>query len=261
MDYQDMLASLGADSAHPGGMKSTWGWMRQIRIQGRAQVLEVGCGTARTLNELATRCGCRCSGIDVRPEMIEKATHRSEAAGNAISLQVADVQRLPFADASFDLVLAESVNVFLPDVSAGLAECYRVLRPGGIYLDVEMTLMSPVSPQWKQEVGRVYGVKVIPDTRGWKRYLQQAGFDSVKVLHSQGIQSQDMMQKGMDESDALNLASPGAYQNPEILQLLGQNAQWLENNHRYMGFVVLAARKGPGNNPLVQLTHTGRETE
>lgn len=243
MDYQDVLAMVGAGSAHPGGMLSTIQWIESLPLTPDSQVLEVGCGTGRTLSLLAARYNCDCTGVDVRKTMIDKARERSRLSGVSIRFEVADAMALPFKSDNFDLVFTESVNVFVADIAGALAEYLRVLRPGGRYLDVEMALMSPVDKQWKEEVNRVYGARTVPDIRGWKKHLTAAGLVDVRVVQSKPVDPMDMVKADSAHPETVDLSSPGVYNNPEVMKILSENSNWLEHNHRHMGFVVLEGKK------------------
>jgi SAM-dependent methyltransferase len=69
----------------------------------------------------------RTVGVDFDPLMIEVA----KALGSEIEWQHGDLQRLPFPEGVFDLVLCQQGLQFVPDHNAGLREMYRVLHPGG----------------------------------------------------------------------------------------------------------------------------------
>jgi ubiquinone/menaquinone biosynthesis C-methylase UbiE len=66
-------------------------------------------------------------GEDARDVLASMVLERRPSA----VLEMGDVQRLPFADASFDVVIAAWMLYHVPDVSQGLREIWRVLRPGG----------------------------------------------------------------------------------------------------------------------------------
>lgn len=87
--------------------------------------LDVGCGSGRYLRLLRERGALRVFGCDLTPAMLLKA--RTLEPG----LALADAGALPFADGSFDLVLAALVVGHCPDLARVLGEFSRVLRPGG----------------------------------------------------------------------------------------------------------------------------------
>lgn len=96
-------------------------------VRGR-RVLDAGCGSGPLAAELVRR-GAVVTGLDASPAMVELARRR---LGDDVPLHVADLARpLPFADDSFDDVVASLVLHYLEDWSGPLAELRRVLRPGG----------------------------------------------------------------------------------------------------------------------------------
>lgn len=94
-------------------------------LEGRpSRVLEVGCGEG----ELAARLTAAIGDVvaaDQSPRMVELTRARG------VDAEVADVQQLPFPDASFDAALAAWMLYHVPDVDLGICELARVLRPGG----------------------------------------------------------------------------------------------------------------------------------
>lgn len=97
--------------------------------QAQERVLEVGIGTGRNLPCYAP--DVEVSGIDLSPAMLTRAEDRAKQLGRTVDLRVADAQHLPFADASFDTVLATLTLCSIPDEVAAVAEMARVMRPGG----------------------------------------------------------------------------------------------------------------------------------
>jgi SAM-dependent methyltransferase len=91
---------------------------------GRA--LDAACGTGRHARALV-ELGHAVSGIDLTPQMLERARLNVPEA----SFSVADVRELPFADASFEVVVCGLALAHLPTLDGGVAELARVLAPGG----------------------------------------------------------------------------------------------------------------------------------
>ena len=95
-----------------------------------ARLLDVGTGDGTYAIEAARR-GARSVGLDLDPRMIEAARRRAAAAGVPVALCRGTVEALPFADASFERVVAITVLCFVRDVGAAFSEMARVLVPGG----------------------------------------------------------------------------------------------------------------------------------
>jgi SAM-dependent methyltransferase len=89
-----------------------------------ARVLDVGCGTGE-LTERIVRAGSAVQAIDISPRMVELTR------GRGIDAQIADVESIPFGDREFDCVFAGWVLYHAPALDRAIAECARVLRPGG----------------------------------------------------------------------------------------------------------------------------------
>ncbi len=94
---------------------------------GPGEALDAGMGPGRLCEELEGR-GWTVSGVDASGEMIAAACRRLPQAKDRFVQ--ADIEALPFADASFDAVVATGVLEYA-DLSKGLDELARVLRPGG----------------------------------------------------------------------------------------------------------------------------------
>jgi SAM-dependent methyltransferase len=131
-EYFDMLAKLGV-TKHVGSLDATNEILELCSLEPGMTVLDVGCGVGHTPKILAQWHGCRVIGIDLLPRMVVQARSVVRRAGVAdqVVFASADAQVLPFADETFDLVMAESLNVFLDDPARAFAGYARVAKPGG----------------------------------------------------------------------------------------------------------------------------------
>ena len=101
-----------------------------------ARVLDVGCGGGHLLAFLAgKRPDLRMAGIDLAKGQVVRARRRT--GGRACTLVRGSALELPFGDGCFELVASVASIKHWPDRSQGLAECVRVLRPGGWLMVVE----------------------------------------------------------------------------------------------------------------------------
>ncbi len=118
-------------------------------------VLDLGCGAgfdAFVAAQLVGPSG-RVMGIDLSPEMIAVAeTGLGEVKLPQIEFHVAQVEGLPFPDASFDVALSNGVLNLIPDKPSALQEIFRVLRPGGRLQACDIGLVGdrvpPDKAQW-----------------------------------------------------------------------------------------------------------------
>jgi ubiquinone/menaquinone biosynthesis C-methylase UbiE len=129
--------------------RAAWDRVFALAVGGRhgLEALDVGCGTGFLSLELAAR-GHRVTGIDFAPAMLTLAKEKAASAGAAIRFEEADAENLPFAAASFDLVITRHVLWTLPHPGAAIGEWIRVLRPGGRLAVIDgHTLVAPGEEQ------------------------------------------------------------------------------------------------------------------
>ncbi|MBI4478324.1 MAG: methyltransferase domain-containing protein [Acidobacteria bacterium] len=99
-----------------------------------AHVVDIGSGSGTDLLLAARHVGPdgRATGVDMTPEMRERARDGARACGlTRVELLDGDATNLPLADASVDVVISNGVLNLVPEKDRAFAEIARVLRPGG----------------------------------------------------------------------------------------------------------------------------------
>jgi len=104
--------------------------VRHAGVKAGDGVLDVACGTG-VVAVTAARLGARVTGLDLTPELLERARENAAIAKVAIDFHEGDVEQLPFDDNEFDVVLSQYGHMFAPRPEVAIAEMLRVLRPGG----------------------------------------------------------------------------------------------------------------------------------
>jgi SAM-dependent methyltransferase len=104
--------------------------VRAVGVRAGQHVLDVAAGAGNTSLAAARRFG-EVIASDYVPDLLEIAARRAEAEGLPLKTEVADAQDLPYADASFDVVLTTFGAMFAPDQEKTAGELLRVLKPGG----------------------------------------------------------------------------------------------------------------------------------
>lgn len=168
-----------ADGMETGHRDVVLQMLDYAQIQPHHHVLDVGCGTGWTVRLVAglVKKG-RAFGIDVADEMV----HQAQAAANPpnVAFTLAPIHQLPYADTSLNRVISMESVYYWPDVDAGFAEVFRVLRPGGqFWAAIEFFSENTHTAHWPKELGldlvRLSGPE-------YEERLQNAGFEKTQHL-------------------------------------------------------------------------------
>ncbi|SRR6266542_1418328 len=177
-DAMSWVCSLGGEA------KTNREIVQRAEIKAGERVLDVGCGTgAQTLPAAETAGPGNVIGIDPSPDMLERAREKGEKKGLEIDFRSAAIEKLPFADQEFDVVLSSFMLHHLPEdvMRSGFAEIQRVLKPSGRLLAVDMI-------SGRSLVGRIigfFGHAHRPHALDRiKSQLGEAGFSNVEELPS-----------------------------------------------------------------------------
>lgn len=179
--YLERLARYGVAGAHPGGLSLTRRLLSTENLGADTVLLDVGCGAGQTSAYIGLHYPCKIVAVDLNPEMVAIAQRKFAQYQLNIHLQQADARHLPFSRATFDLVLSESVTVFT-EIAPTLREYYRVLKPGGCLLAIEVTATEPLSATESTVVQQTLGINLLPTTELWRQMFTNAGFSELQVL-------------------------------------------------------------------------------
>jgi SAM-dependent methyltransferase len=105
-------------------------FINRLSLPAGARVLDVACGTGN-LAIPAARSGCIVTGVDIAPNLIDQARQRAAAEDITAIFDEGDAEQLPYADASFDVVVTMFGAMFAPRPELVASELARVLKPGG----------------------------------------------------------------------------------------------------------------------------------
>ena len=159
----------------------------QALIKPGDSVLDVGCGTGEVTLLAKTRAkDGKVYGIDPVPEMIAVARNKAARKGLEIDFRVGVIESLPFTDASIDVVTSSLMMHHLPDdlKVRGLAEIYRVLRPGGHLLIADFmrptgSFLNHLFIAFTRHQGLESGIEDL------QKPLKNAGFSQIVKLEEQ----------------------------------------------------------------------------
>jgi SAM-dependent methyltransferase len=164
-------------------------------------VLEIGVGLGTDHVRFA-RAGARLVGVDLTEKGIDLVRRRLSLEGLESDLQTADAERLPFPDASFDVVYSWGVLHHTPDTAGAVREAIRVLRPGGTIIAMLYARISWVS----------YGLWLRhgPLSRRPFRSLSDVLHHHMESLGTQGFTKREIrrMFTGLDDLEVRKVCTP-----------------------------------------------------
>jgi sarcosine/dimethylglycine N-methyltransferase len=122
------------DQDHFGGLEAVDVLAAKAGINSAVRVLDVCSGLGGPARYLAHRLGCRITGLDITQSRQEGAIRLTALVGldRLVDFRLGNALDMPFADATFDVVISQEAFVHVPDRPRLIAECTRVVRPGGM---------------------------------------------------------------------------------------------------------------------------------
>ena len=181
-------AFLGEGSGNP---------VRAARLQPGEVVVDLGCGAGLDVFLAANQVGPsgQVVGLDMTPEMLERG--RANAARgqySRVEFRQADIERLPLAAGSTDVVLSNCVINLAPDKAAVYREIFRVLKAGGRFAIADIVLRG--------EAGRLHRavaqlapcscVATALEQEAYLRTIRAAGFEAVEIVAERPALSQPL---------------------------------------------------------------------
>lgn len=155
-----------------------------------SKILDVGCGIGGSTLYLAEKFQAEAAGITLSPVQANRATERAQNAqlGQQVNFQVANALEMPFEDDSFDLLWSLESGEHMPNKQQFLRECYRVLKPGGLFLMATWCHrpVSPTAPELTDderkhlaEIYRVYALPYVISLPEYEAMAVKVGFDNI----------------------------------------------------------------------------------
>ncbi|RFU62452.1 class I SAM-dependent methyltransferase [Peribacillus glennii] len=239
--YQDALAFYRIQGAHPGGFALTKLILEREDIDCQTKILDAGCGTGQTSAYLAKTFGCKVYAIDVHPEMIKAAAVRFTEENIPVTISEGSIEELPFPEDTFDYIIAESSTAFT-DITNSIQEYFRVLKPGGVLLNIDMAVEQELKSEEKAEIIAFYEMKDVWTEDEWIDAFDHAGFEAVDVLKANSVMEE--LEELMFEENEMSEEMPPMYDNdPEIDTVFQTHHQLLLTYGEKLGYRVFRANK------------------
>ena len=148
-------------------------------------VLDLGSGGGIDCFLAAQRVGPEghVIGVDMTPTMIEKANHnKTKVAADNVDFRLGQIEALPVADNSVDVVISNCVINLSPDKTAVFREAYRVLKPGGTLAVSDMVTQGQFSPEARADLAAWSGcITGAEDVAVYVAAMRQAGFSQISL--------------------------------------------------------------------------------
>jgi ubiquinone/menaquinone biosynthesis C-methylase UbiE len=184
--FLDMQAHVGV-TKHTGGFEATNELLSLCHIEDAHQALNVGCGIGVGPVYIAKKYNCRVVGVDISEKMIEWSRQRAreERVEAKVEFRTGDILDLPFQADRFDVVLCESVLIFVEDKRRAIRECVRVTKPGGYVGLNEGFWTGQPSPELVARVKNAIGPCLSP-LETWQAIWEESGLQDrvVKICQT-----------------------------------------------------------------------------
>lgn len=169
-------ADLGLGCGNPGAI---------ARLQPGETVVDLGSGAGfdAFLSARAVGPTGRVIGVDMTPEMVTKARENATLGGyDNVEFRLGEIEHLPVADSSVDVVISNCVINLSPDKQAVFNEAMRVLRPGGRVAISDVVASAELPPEIRDDLGMysccIAGASSVTDVEA---HLRAAGFTDITV--------------------------------------------------------------------------------
>jgi SAM-dependent methyltransferase len=225
LGFVDRLEMLwGEGFLSPGGAEGVRSLLRATDLTGR-RVLDWGSGTGGAALLMASELGAReVVGIDVVPQLVARAQATAARRGIAnVGFSVVQPGPLPFPDACHDVVFSKDSLLHVADKDAAIAEIFRVLAPGGVFVGSDWLAGPEIdrSPAWTRFIAIREPSFHMVDAAKMVRALQRAG------LRDLAIEERDRDLARAAQDDLARVEGPLAQ---HFLSALGERGyrEWLE---------------------------------
>ncbi len=155
-------------------------------------IIDVGCGIGGSTLHLAQKFGSTATGITLSPVQASRAQERAAEIGldSRVHFEVANALEMPFEDNTFDLVWSLESGEHMPDKTKFIAECYRVLKPGGKMIlatwchretDSFAGELTPSEVAHLKEIYRVYCLPYVISLSEYRTIALECGFENLQA--------------------------------------------------------------------------------
>lgn len=250
MDYVSFMGVIHETNRPPGGKDSVRRMVMNTFLNRESRVLHAGCNTGYCSFEIAHLAKCKIISIDINENMIAAAKAEQqkepEPYRSLLDFRLADAQKLPFEDESFDLVMSGGSTAFIKNQDMAIREYMRVCRPYGFVGDMCLFYLTKPPRKLIDEINRVVGIDIqVWDEEYWLSLYKRAGLE-IFYKYTAPMPNKptdkdvrDYCQK-MIETVGFSTAVHGM-----AIEKMYEYMSLFNQNHQYLGYNVLVCRKRP----------------
>jgi ubiquinone/menaquinone biosynthesis C-methylase UbiE len=165
------------DQDHFGGLEAVDILAANAGIDASTRVLDVCSGMGGPARYLAHRLGCHVTGLDITKSRHEAAVRLTTLVGleRLVDFRLGNALAMPFADAAFDVVIGQEAFVHVPDKPRLIAECARVVRPGGVIAFTDILRRETLSAAEFERLQIGMTFQSLETLDGYGRLLAESG--------------------------------------------------------------------------------------
>lgn len=167
------------DQDHYGGLEATECLAGEAGIDATHHVLDVCSGMGGPARYLAFHRGCRVTGLDLTESRVDGAKKLTSLVGldHLVDYQLGDAQAMPFEDATFDVAFSQEAWLHVPDKAAVIAECARLLKPGGVIAFTDLAEIESLAEDAMAKLGPALASVNFASMATYRSWLEANGFD------------------------------------------------------------------------------------
>lgn len=167
-------------------------------------VLDLGSGAGFDAFLAAKRIGKtgRVIGVDMTPEMLEKARANAKKGGfDNVEFRLGEIEKLPVEDGIVDVIISNCVINLSPDKETVFKEAFRVLKSGGRLMVSDLVLAKDLPKEIKESVEAYVGCLAgVIKKDDYLRFIEEAGFQDIRVI-SEASYPVDAMFKNLEAAE------------------------------------------------------------
>lgn len=195
------------DQDHFGGLEAVDVLAEKAGIGAATHVLDVCSGVGGPARYLAHRLGCRVTGLDITRSRHEAAVRLTELVGlgHLVDFRLGNALDMPFPDASFDVVIGQEAFAHVPNKPRLIAECARVVRPGGTIAFTDILRRGPLSAAEFERLRSGMTFQSLETLDGYARLLATCGCtvivqDDLSAWWTEVLQARLAMYRSLKET-------------------------------------------------------------